>query len=90
MSPALQVAINAYKFASAPEPTRNSENSAPKTSHASAEVITSIFSIASRPTSYLSPGCPSDARDPMPEDRSASARGFNIFVAGFKFIESTS
>ena len=90
VSPGLQPAIKENRFAIAPEGTLISANLEQKTSATRLEAKTSIYSIASRPISYLSPGYPSDGRDPIPHDRKASALGFITFVAGFKLKQSFS
>jgi hypothetical protein len=50
----------------------------------------SICAIASKPISYLSPGYPSDGREVRFAESIASARGFIMFAAGLRLIESTS
>lgn len=57
-SPGWQVAMKAYKLASAPEPTRTSAYRASKTSALSSAAMISICSMASSPVSY----CPPDTR----------------------------
>jgi 1-acyl-sn-glycerol-3-phosphate acyltransferase len=90
VSPGLQIAMKPNKLAIAPEGTRISAYFASNTSAHSAAAIPSISSIASSPISYLSPGYPSDGRDPMPEASSASAFGFITLVAGLRLKHSCS
>ena len=90
MSPGLQIDIKEKRFAIAPEGTLISANLEQKISATRLEATTSISSIASRPISYLSPGYPSEGREPIPHDRKASAFGFITLVAGLRLKQSFS
>ena len=72
--------MNVYRLASArtrPGPRRTARR---KTSAASSAAITSIRSIASSPISYLSPGYPSDGREP--EARGEQRLGARVHRVG--------